>query len=176
MRGGASAEARLVAAVREIEARQAISELHARYCFVQDRGHEAHTEENVRAFLDLCAADIVWDNSADGSRAHRGHAAVAAYLRRLWSRFESCRHFCANLLVAFESETRARGRSSFAAVGDVEGEAFVATGYYEDEYVRTDDGWKFLVHRELPYFFVGRDESWAGAKPRIMERWLRGGR
>jgi hypothetical protein len=159
--------------VRRLEARAAIHELHARYCFIQDRGHASHSEVDVEAFLVLCHPDIVWDNSPDGSRAHRGHAAVAAYVRQLWARFDSCMHFVHNLLITFDSDERARGRSSFEAVGDIGGEAFVAAGYYEDEYVRTAAGWQFLLHREVPFYFVKAKEGWAGPKPRIMTEWPR---
>ena len=163
----------LLSRLRQLEDREAIRELHNQYCFIQDRGHSSHSAEDVAAFLALCDADIVWDNSPDGSRAYRGHAAVEEYLRRLWSRFESCMHYVHNLSVVFESEHRARGRASFDAVGDIGGEAFVAAGYYEDAYVRTAQGWRFLMHREVPFFFVTLKEGWAGPKPRIMAQWLR---
>jgi SnoaL-like protein len=161
----------LLARLRRLEDREAIRELHNQYCFIHDRGHSSHSDADVAAFLALCDADIVWDNSPDGSRAHRGHAAVAAYLRTLWRRFESCMHYVHNLSIVFESDDRARGRSSFEAVGDIDGEAFVAAGSYEDVYVRTEAGWKFLLHREVPFFFVTVREGWAGPKPRIMARW-----
>jgi hypothetical protein len=162
----------LLVRVRRLEDREAIRELHNQYCFVHDRGHSSHSEADVAAFLALCDPGIVWDNSPDGSRAHRGHAAVAAYLRALWRRFESCMHYVHNLSIVFDSDDRARGRSSFEAVGDIGGEAFVAAGTYEDVYVRTGEGWKFLLHREVPFYFVTVQEGWAGPKPRIMARWL----
>jgi SnoaL-like protein len=163
----------LAARLERLEAQEAIRDLHAQYCFIQDRGHASHAEEDVQAFLALCHADIVWDNSPDGSRAHRGHAAVAAYLRQLWVRFDNCMHFVHNLLITFDSDDRARGRSSFEAVGDIGGEAFVAAGYYQDEYSRTDAGWQFRLHREVPFYFVKLKEGWAGPKPRIMAAWSR---
>jgi hypothetical protein len=159
--------------LRGQEDREAIRELHNQYCFIQDRGHRSHAEADVEEFLALCDPDVVWDNSPDGSRAHRGRAAVAAYLRELWARFDDCMHFVHNLSIVFESESRARGRSSFEAVGDIGGEPFVAAGYYEDEYVRTDRGWRFLLHREVPFFFVKTKEGWAGAKPAIMADWTK---
>lgn len=162
----------LLSRLRRLEDREAIRDLHNRYCFIQDRGHTSHAETDVEAFLALCDAAIVWDNSPDGSRAHRGHAAVAQYLRRLWRRFESCMHYTHNLSIVFDGDDRAHGRSSFDAVGDVGGEAFVAAGYYEDEYVRTAQGWRFALHREVPFFFVTVKEGWAGLKPRIMAQWL----
>jgi hypothetical protein len=165
----------LLRAIRQLEDRESIRELHNRYCFIHDRGHASHAEVDVRAFLELCHPDVVWDNSPDETRAHRGHAEVAEYLRRLWAHFESCMHFVHNLTITFESEARARGRSSFEAVGDVGGNAFVAAGYYEDEYVRTDSGWKFLLHREVPFYFVKHGESWAGPKPSMMVEWVRDG-
>jgi ketosteroid isomerase-like protein len=168
-----SSHEELVRAVRRLEDREAIRDLHTRYCFIQDRGHESHAESDVQAFLALCHPDIVWDNSPDGSRAYRGHAALAAYLRQLWARFDNCMHFVHNLLITFDSDDRARGRSSFEAVGDIGGEAFVAAGYYEDEYIRADAGWQFLLHREVPFFFVKSTEPWAGPKPRIMPEWSR---
>jgi hypothetical protein len=156
-----------------LEDREAIRDLHNQYCFIQDRGHSSHAQADIDAFLALCHPDIVWDNSADGSRAQRGPAAVSAYLSRLWPRFESCMHYVHNLSIVFESDDRARGRSSFDAVGDIGGEAFVAAGYYEDAYARTAHGWRFLLHREVPFFFVTLEEGWAGAKPRSMSRWTR---
>jgi hypothetical protein len=82
-------------------------------------------------------------------------------------------HFVHNLAITFDGPDLARGRSSFEAVGDLGGVAFRAAGYYEDEYARTADGWRFLLHREVPFFFVRADESWAGPKPRIMSEWTR---
>lgn len=158
-------------ALRRLEDREELRDLHTQYCFVHDRGHASHAESDVQAFLALCAPDMVWDNSPDGTRAHRGHAEVAAYLRQLWARFDSCMHFVHNLAITFTAADRATGRSSFEAVGDMEGVGFVAAGYYEDEYVRTPAGWKFLLHREVPFFFVKQGESWAGPKPRIMSEW-----
>jgi hypothetical protein len=37
--------------------------------------------------------------------------------------------------------------------------------------VRAGDGWKFHLHREVPFFFVTTAEGWAGPKPRITSRW-----
>lgn len=161
----------IAARLQRLEAREAIRDLHAQYCFVQDRGHASHAEADVQAFLALCHADFVWDNSPDGSRAHRGHGAVAAYLRQLWARFDNCMHFVHNLQITFDSDDRARGRSSFEAVGDIGGEAFVAAGYYEDEYVCSTAGWQFLLHREVPFYFVKLKDGWAGQKPLIMAAW-----
>jgi len=163
----------LMQRLRRQEDREAIHELHNQYCFIQDRGHQSRSESDVLAFLALCHPDVVWDNSPDGTRAHRGHAAVAAYLREIWARFDDCMHFFHNLSIVFESDSRARGRSSFEAVGDIGGESFVAAGYYENEYVRTSDGWRFLLHREVPFFFVKQSEGWAGPKPAIMSEWLK---
>jgi len=167
----ATSDGDLLVRLRRMEDREAIRELHNQYCFIHDRGHSSHADADVAAFLALCDPAIVWDNSPDGSRAHRGHTAVAAYLRALWRRFESCMHYVHNLSIVFESDDRASGRSSFEAVGDIGGDAFVAAGTYEDVYVRTDDGWKFLLHREVPFYFVTVQEGWAGPKPRIMARW-----
>lgn len=164
----------LLGRLRRLEDREAIRDLHNQYCFIQDRGHASHAQADIEAFLELCDAEVVWDNSPDGSRAHRGHVAVAAYLRRLWPRFQSCMHYVHNLSIVFETDDRARGRSSFDAVGDLEGEAFVAAGYYEDLYVRRGTAWKFLLHREVPFFFVTVAEGWAGPKPRITARWAAG--
>jgi hypothetical protein len=163
----------LLRRLQRLEDREAIRDLHNQYCFIQDRGHASHSAADIEAFLALCADEIVWDNSPDGSRAHRGPAAVAEYLRQLWPRFDNCMHYVHNLSIVFESDDGARGRSSFDAVGDIGGEAFVAAGYYEDEYVRTARGWRFLLHREVPFFFVMLKDGWAGPKPRIMEAWRR---
>jgi hypothetical protein len=84
-------------------------------------------------------------------------------------------HYVHNLSIVFTSADRARGRSSFDAVGDIAGEAFVAAGYYEDEYVRSEGSWKFALHREVPFYFVTVKEGWAGNKPRIMAAWPRPG-
>jgi hypothetical protein len=167
-------EEELLRALERLEDREAIRDLMNRYCFIQDRGHSSHADEDVDAFLALCAPEFVWDNSSDGSRAHRGPAAVREYLRGLWRRFDSCMHFAHNLSIELESRDRARSRASFDAAGDIGGEAFVAAGYYEDEYVRTAAGWRFALHREVPFFFVKVSEGWAGAKPRIMREWTRG--
>jgi hypothetical protein len=170
---GQQEESVLARAIERIENREAIRELMNQYCFIQDRGHTSHADEDIDAFLALCAPDFVWDNSADGSRAHRGPDAVRTYLRGLWRRFDSCMHFVHNLSIDLVSRERALGRSSFDAAGDIGGEAFVAAGSYVDEYVHTPAGWKFALHREVPFFFVKVSEGWAGPKPRIMREWAR---
>jgi hypothetical protein len=157
--------------IRWLEDREEIRDLMSRYCFLQDRGHQSRSEADVRAFLELCHPDVVWDNSPDLSRAHRGHEALAKYLRGIWERFDDCMHFAHNILVSFTSDDRATGRTSFYATGDLDGESFVAAGYYENEYIRTDAGWKFLLHREVPFFFVKTKDDWSGPKPRIMAEW-----
>jgi len=167
-------ESDLALRIERLESREAIRELMSRYCFIQDRGHSSHADADIDDFLALCAPDFVWDNSPDGSRAHRGPAAVREYLRGLWRRFDSCMHFVHNLSIEHLSRDRARGRSSFDAAGDIGGEAFVAAGTYEDEYVRTGAGWKFALHREVPFFFVKVKDGWAGSKPRIMREWSPG--
>src|SRR5262245_44225775 len=163
----------LLARLRQLEDREAIRDLHNQYCFIQDRGHASHAEDDVRAFLELCDAGIVWDNSPDGTRAHRGPEQVAAYLRCLWQRFESCMHFVHNLSIVFDGPDRACGRASFAAAGHRRGAASVAARHAADEYVRTTRGWKFALRREVTFFFVTLKEGWAGTKPRITERWTR---
>src|SRR5262249_61823718 len=120
-----------------MEDREAIRELHNQYCFIQDRGHSSHSDADVAAFLALCDPAIVWDNSPDGSRAHRGHAAVAAYLRALGQRFESCMHYVHNQAIVFESDDRASRQSSFEAGGEIGGGAFRRPRTSQGVYGRT---------------------------------------
>src|SRR5215470_2195220 len=101
------ADADLLHRLRRLEDREAIRDLHNQYCFIQDRGHASHSSADVAAFLALCDRDVVWDNSPDESRAHRGHGAVARYLERLWARFDGCMHFVHNLSIVFETDDRA---------------------------------------------------------------------
>ena len=58
------------------------------------------------------------------------------------------RHICSNIRITVESGDRARAMTYavvYSATGDEKAEERI--GEFEDEFVRTSDGWKFAVRR-----------------------------
>ncbi len=56
---------------------------------------------------------------------------------------------------------RATGFSYLEAKPIVNGEAYLVSARYNDEYVRTKDGWRFSRMSLIPHFFVPFKEGWA---------------
>jgi ketosteroid isomerase-like protein len=126
-----------------------IRTLQASYCRLVDSGYES-APEDADAFAALFSEDGVW---AAGPEPVVGREAIrqrASSSRRF--RF----HVVANPVVHVEGDRATGWWHVLVAVTGAEGAAWLA-GRYEDEFVRTADGWRFVsvrFHRALhaPYY------------------------
>ena len=73
-------------------------------------------------------------------------AILKAYRARRADRLT--RHICTNIRITVESTDKARGLTYavvYSATGDEKAEERI--GEFEDEFIRTSEGWKFAVRR-----------------------------
>ncbi len=146
----------LDARVRRLEDIEAIRALKVRYCDLCDRGYDAE------ALTALFTEDAVWDGGRFGRyesarRIHRFFAATGGIVR-------FTRHYVTNSVVEVDGD-RATGRwylLQAATMPDGDGERAVwGSARYDEEYVRTVEGWKFQSVVLDWAFWTPYDEGWA---------------
>jgi hypothetical protein len=130
----------LNARIRRLEDIEAIRQLKARYCQACDDDH------NPEAVAACFVEDGLWEGPDLGIHA-RGHAAIKDYIGgvRASGRVNKPAHMVMNPLITVEGD-RATGHWRFLMMyadrGDPATPRFHRIiGIYEDEYVRTGDGW-----------------------------------
>jgi SnoaL-like domain len=111
------------------EDREAIRELIAAYAHYYDDGRLAE-------FADLFVEDGVMQLGPGGALAHG-----PTEIERALSSVETpdLRHFTTDVMIEFTGETRAKGVCRFAVHSPVRD----FDGTYDDEYVKSADGWRF---------------------------------
>jgi ketosteroid isomerase-like protein len=98
------------------------------------------------AVLSLFAPDAVWVHPMAGTL--RGHKEFQAYLDSKSTKPQAM-HITTNILIEVVDENHAKGRCYYTFYYDGEGrdpavlETPMAVGQYRDEFIRTEDGWKF---------------------------------
>ena len=145
-----SVEARL----RALEDRDAIADLVHEYARLAD---ECEPERVAALFSEDACADF-----GPGLGAHRGRAAIERFFQGLHV-FARTSHHVSNLQVRFEGDGRARGIAYVLAWHELRGEgAKTASAFarYEDEYVRTEAGWRFAARRVLMHGHENFDAAW----------------
>ncbi len=130
-------------ALREVRDRLEIQELMHRYAHMVDQREWQLMDE-------VFAPDATIDYTSTGGQ--RGdHRATLEWLQRALEPWPLNLHFITNLVVSLDGD-RARSRCYFhAPMGRVEedGSQLVITnaGWYDDELVRTEHGWR-IAHRD----------------------------
>lgn len=82
---------------------------------------------------------------------------------RLRSRFRFIRHLPHPASVSLLDDSHALARSYFEVRGAAaDGRDVEALGEYEDEVIKTDEGWQFSRRRVEITYFVHRGEPWKG--------------
>ncbi len=142
--------------IQRLEDIEAIRALKVRYCDLCDRGYDAD------ALAELFTEDAVWDGGMFGRyeskrRIHRFFSATGGIVR-------FARHYVTNSVVDVEGD-RASGRwyllqSATMPDGNVE-RAVWGSARYDEEYVRTPDGWKFQSVLLDWGFWTPFEEGWA---------------
>jgi len=110
------------------------------------------------AVLNLFAPDAVWVHPMAGTL--RGHAAFQVYLDSKSTKPQAM-HITTNILIDVVDENHAKGRAYYTFYYDGEGrtpavlDVPMAVGQYRDEFVRTEDGWKFAFREPKNVFMRG---------------------
>jgi hypothetical protein len=123
-----------------------LMELCARYSFYVDTFQ-------LHPLVELFTDDGVFDESAVGMGRYEGHDVIRAYFRDdLFPVVDAWLHLTSNFIVDCIDGSSASGRCSTIMDADVQGGAWLhGTVWYEDDYVRTDGGWRFRSRVVKPY-------------------------
>jgi ketosteroid isomerase-like protein len=117
--------------LRELEDRQAISDLLSRYCYLIA---SRDVDGVVDLFADDCCVEVL-------GREYAGEAGLRElYEASLTVDPKPCVH---NQLLDDLTERSARGRAVFEIEQGPEGGRQKSTGCYEDHYVKSGEAWKF---------------------------------
>ena len=121
-----------------IEDKEAIRELFAEYCFRMDEFR----------FAELGALFTQDGDWIARYASARGPAEIAALMARNIPPEPKRKHFIMHSLIALDGD-RATARTSYLVILQAAGGPLVPSvaGTYEDELVRTRDGWRFRVRR-----------------------------
>lgn len=134
---------------------QAIARLKATYCDAVDCGY-SHPSPDGDKVVSLFVPEGVWDGGSFG-RAE-GHKEI----RELFKSLEVISlsfHRISNPLIEV-NENEAIGKWHLLSPGIVAGDSMWIGGVYNDEFVRTPQGWKF-TKLSLTIVFTGKnDQGW----------------
>jgi len=142
--------------VRELEDRDEIKELTARYCW-----HVAHGEGEAAA--NLFTDDGVLDLTGADFRPVRGREALLKFYRASVREPEAALPFIHNHIIELSGDD-ARGTCAIEARFARNGESVTAAGYYEDKYRREGGRWLFAERKLFFHHVVPLKQGWAEAK------------
>jgi len=135
--------------IQDIEDRDAIRELTARYC-------HAVVEANVDAIVELFCEDgamVMGETRNEGQDAlRRSYGDALADL--------TPKPMIHNHVIELAGNT-ATGRCSVELRFVENGEAFVASGHYDDHYRREGSAWKFARRDFTVYHWVPNSKGWS---------------
>ena len=125
----------------EVEDRQAIMDLIYEYSYAYD-------ENDIKRFSNLFTENGTWDSPIGTARSREAIYDLLADRRgRIANRGIQNRHFQTNTILDSISVNQAKGRTMVMVTWQYPDEQHARvhlTGYYEDEFVKTTEGWKFL--------------------------------
>lgn len=142
--------------VQELEDRDEIKELTARYCW-----HVAHGEGE--AVANLFTDDGVLDVTDSGRSPVRGREALLKFYRTSASEPEVAIPFIQNHIIEVSGD-EAHGTCGIEARFSRNGESVTAAGYYEDKYRRERGRWRFAERKIFFHHVVPLKQGWAEAK------------
>lgn len=99
---------------------------------------------DLDALMKLFTEDAEWDTTAFGMGVERGHAALRTFFTGLINNTTSRCHMAMNHRIDVTGDTASATVYLHAFVTmRQDGRRDESVGYYADDYVRTDEGWKF---------------------------------
>lgn len=148
--------------LQAIEDREEIIKLKARYVNYNDGGWAGPTHRAPEAIADMFVEDGVWDGSPHVGRAE-GRKAITE-LFRAFGAVPFIIHYVTNPLIEVDGD-RATGHWHVLVTSTLpDGTAGWTLGIYEDEYVRTAEGWKFKTLRFTAAANTPYDVGWGKAR------------
>ena len=135
--------------IQRIEDRDAIRELTSRYC-------HAVVEADVDAIVDLFCEDGAM---VMGETVNRGGEALRQSYREALADLTP-KPMIHNHVIELAGDT-ATGRCSVELRFVENGEAYVASGHYDDQYRREGSAWKFARRDFTVYHWVPNAKGWA---------------
>ena len=137
----------------ELEVKEAVRELVARYCATVD------ALDRVEELVELMAEDAVLRNPT----AYEGRQAIHDYYQTFFSSGVTfARHHVMNQVVSVESPDRARHTSSFLAMIGREGRSLIAFGRYDDTIERRGGEWVFTEKVNEIDAMTSLEAGWGG--------------
>lgn len=153
----------LESTVAELKNREALRDLRYRY-------HEYINEGKFADIVDLFTEDGELEFGPLGKA--KGRDGIIAFFKRLGppspgaapssggAHFTYVKQYIHNHTLEINGN-RARGFSYLEARPVINGEAHMVAGRYDDEYIKTDGGWRFTRMTFTPHFIVPFKEGWA---------------
>lgn len=147
----------LEARVRELEAIHEIMNLVADYAFAADT-------RQIDMYVDLFTEDGVIDVRPYGERIV-GREAIRRFREQSPDKVASSVHYLHNPHIVVDGDT-ARGRFYWLAALHwvATDEAVWSSGYYQDEFVKTNEGWKIKKKVMTWFFRTPYDKGWVKEK------------
>lgn len=104
----------------------------------------------IEPLVELFTPDGVLDFTQAGMRRHEGRDSIRDYFERERKALSHLMHVTTNHLIEIDGSS-ARGTVYFLATGVLhDGRENQARGYYDDEYAKTADGWRFRSRVIVP--------------------------
>jgi hypothetical protein len=145
--------------LRALEDREAIANLKARYCNLNDGGWEGGTHAHIPELLDLFAEDAIWDGGPVAGRAE-GKRAIAT----LFTAFQAVPfvfHNVMNPIIEIGGDNATGHWHAIIMATDPTRQALWTFGLYKEKYFRTPQGWKYQSIEFVPAVNAPYEEGWA---------------
>lgn len=121
----------------EIDDIEAIRRLMHEYALAVDTAQ-------LDALVDLFVPEAVFDPGPGGIPVMNNREEIREFFKGMFEGTSNRFHLTSNHIIDVDGDT-ASGTAYYAAAGvTADGARFGANGYYNDAFVRTADGWKFL--------------------------------
>ena len=140
-----------------LEDRAEIANLKARYVDAADGGWTGESAHQGEMIASLFVSDGVWDGGEMGRAT--GHAEIRSYFAGAVEDFPLVFHHTSSPRIHVEGDT-GRGRWHVLVPMIDKGVSKVLIGIYDDEFVRTPDGWRFQRLRFTPAGIVDLPAGW----------------
>jgi uncharacterized protein (TIGR02246 family) len=112
---------------------------------------DAYDRDNAEAYAGTFTEDGVLDNSATGLPDAVGRAEIAATFQGFRDQQSHTIHMTLNHILWKIEGDAAYGQCYFYALGTLrDGSQTMMAGRYEDEYARTDQGWRLSRRKLVP--------------------------
>jgi uncharacterized protein (TIGR02246 family) len=146
--------------LQALEDVQAIAELKAAYCNAADGGWDRPTHDGAKVAA-LFTEDGVWD--AGGTGVGRGRDGI----RELFDKFKAAPlafHRISNPIIKVTGDTATGEWHVLVPITFTEERSVFIGGIYNDQFVRTRDGWRFKLLKFTRAFTSENPQGWKIAR------------